>query len=48
MQMITLAALLATGGANSQNGVSAPIWIIVLAVVVIVGVGITVFARRRK
>jgi len=41
-------AFLATTGANSQDGVSAPIWLIVAAVAAIVVIGVVVFARRKR
>jgi len=41
-------ASLATSGANSQDGASAPIWLIVAAVVAIVIIGIVVMARRKR
>ncbi|MCA5924770.1 hypothetical protein [Curtobacterium oceanosedimentum] len=48
LAVLALDLLLATGGANTQNGVSAPVWVIVLAVVLILGIGITLIARCRR
>lgn len=39
---------LATSGANSQDGVSAPIWLIVVAVAAIVIIGVVMIARRKR
>ncbi|MFJ4296317.1 hypothetical protein [Curtobacterium sp. NPDC089689] len=36
------------GGGGSQHGVSAPIWLIIAAVVVIVVIGVVGIARRRR
>ncbi|MGL3200396.1 MULTISPECIES: hypothetical protein [Curtobacterium] len=41
-------ASLATGGANSQDGASAPIWLVVAAVAAIVIIGVVVIARRKR